>query len=466
MNTESPEHPSSSPEHTKGSSGCVWLTLILLLLGGAGFAWWRGYIPNTWLPEFAQRKPAEASADGQASGGAGKGGKGGRRGEGRPVPVVVANSHKGDLPIYLNGLGTVTALNTVTIRTRVDGAIDKVNFTEGQHVTEGDILVEIDPRPFEVQLKQAQGQLAKDQASLTNARTDLVRYQSAGNSVTKQAVDTAAANVAQFEGALKSDQAQVDNAQLQLTYSRIIAPISGRIGLRLVDRGNIVHASDANGFAVITQLTPITVIFNLAERLLPQILKAEAGGKVVPAEAFDREMKSKLATGKLLAVDSSIDQTTATIRCRALFENKDEVLFPNQFVNMRLLVDTQKDVMLVPLAALQHSPKTDFLYIVKEDQTVEMRPVTAGTSEGELLIIEKGISADEIVVVEGVDKLQPGMKVTMPQPGEDALTKGGKSRGGKSKDGQSHDGKPRDPNAPGATSIPGAKVSGTGPQAQ
>jgi multidrug efflux system membrane fusion protein len=197
------------------------------------------------------------------------------------------------------------------------------------------------------------------------------------------------------------------------------------------------------------------VIFNLPESFLPQILKAQSGGKDVPAEAYDRDMKNKLATGKLLAVDSQIDQTTGTIRCRAMFDNKDEALFPNQFVNMRLLVDTRKDVILVPLAALQHSPKTDFVYVVKEDQTVEMRPVSIGTSEGEQLIIEKGVNPDETVVVEGVDKLQPGMKVTMPQPSDEGLAKGGKSRGGK-KEGKTSDGKPRSPNAPGASRVSGS----------
>ena len=455
------EHEENKP--APSSSGCLWLAVLLLLLGGAGFAWWKGYL-NTWLPASAQHKPAEA-AEGGAGGG--KGGKGGKRGDGRPVPVVVAKSHKGDLPIYLPGLGTVTALNTVTLRTRVDGTIDKINFTEGQHVNEGDILVEIDPRPFEVQLKQAEGQLARDQASLTNARTDLVRYRTAGNSVTQQAVDTAAANVAQFEGALKSDQASVDNAKLQLTYSRIIAPISGRIGLRLVDRGNIVHASDATGLVVITQLTPITVIFSLAESYLPQILKAQAGGKDVPADAYDRDLKNKIATGKLLAVDSQIDQTTGTIRCRASFDNKDEALFPSQFVNMRLLVDTRKNVVLVPLAALQHSPKTDFVYIVKEDQTVEMRPVTIGASEGEQLIIDKGVNDGETVVVEGVDKLQPGMKVTVPQPGDEKTPKGKRGAGG---DGKSRDGKQQgqqpqhDPNAPGGASSKGPRSPENSPQ--
>ncbi len=249
-------------------------------------------------------------------------------------------------------------------------------------------------------------------------KADLERYKEAKAAVTQQQIDQASANVAQFEGATKTDQAMVDTAKLQITYSRITSPITGRIGLRLVDAGNIVHAADATGLVVITQVSPITVVFSLPENNLPQILKANANGAKVSVEAYDRDMKNKLATGTLLAVDSQIDQTTGTIRCRASFENKDESLFPNQFVNVRLLADTRKGVVLVPLAALQHSPKTDFVYVVKEDQTVEMRPVTIGTSEGEQLIIEKGVNPGETIVIEGVDKLQPGAKVTMPEATE------------------------------------------------
>lgn len=416
----------------------AWLGwLIFLLMAAAAFAWWRGYIPDQYLPHFAKKTSADAQTsdkDGAKTGEktsdkAGGAGGGRRRGAGGPVPVVVAQAKKGDLPIYLNGLGTITALNTVVLHTRVDGELQQVHYVEGQHVKQGDLLAEIDPRPFQNQLGQAQGQLAKDQASLKNARLDLQRYQEAKQAVTQQQIDTAAANVAQFEGAIKADQATVDTAQLQITYSRITSPITGRIGLRLMDAGNIVHASDATGLAIITQVSPITAVFSLTESFLPQILKASAGGQKVDVEAYDRDMKNKLATGTLLAVDSQIDQTTGTIKLRAAFENKDESLFPNQFVNVRLLVDTRKDVVLLPLAALQHSPKTDFVYVVKEDQSVEMRPVTIGTSEGEQLIIEKGVNPGETVVIEGVDKLQPGSKVTMPsRDGPDGGAQGGEHK--------------------------------------
>jgi multidrug efflux system membrane fusion protein len=329
----------------------------------------------------------------------------------KATPVVIAKVTQGDMNVYLNGLGSVTALNTVTVRTRIDGQIMKIAFTEGQLVHEGDVLVEIDPRPYEVLLTQAEGQLAKDQASLQNARLDLTRFQNAAEAVTQQQVDTAAATVAQFEGTVKTDQGQLDNAKLNLVYCHITAPITGRIGLRLVDVGNMVHAADATGLIVITQLQPITVLFSLPEDNLPQVLKAMKAQSQLPVEGYDRAMKTKLSTGYLLAVDNQIDSTTGTAKFKAQFTNEDGTLFPNQFVNVRLLVDVKKDVTLMPTAAIQRSPQSAFVYVVKSDNTVEMRTITLGPSEGDQTSIEQGLAPGETVITDGVDKLLPGNAV-------------------------------------------------------
>jgi multidrug efflux system membrane fusion protein len=328
----------------------------------------------------------------------------------RAVPVVVAKARTGDLPIYIDGLGTVNAFNTVTVRTRVDGELVKVAFTEGQTVKAGDALAEIDPRPFQVQLEQAEGQLARDQALLKNANLDLNRYQEAREAVPRQQIDTAAANVAQFEAATKVDQSQVDNAKLQLTYSRIISPLDGVIGLRFVDQGNTVHASDASGLAVITQLEPIAVQFSIPQDQLPDVMQAMRGGEL-SAIAFDRDFKRELAHGRLQAVDNQINASTGTVKLKAVFDNKERTLFPNQFVNVRLLVDTKKGSVLVPIAAVQRSPKSTFVYVVKSDETVEVRPVTVGPSERDTISITQGVKDGETVVTDGVDKLQSGSKV-------------------------------------------------------
>jgi len=373
------------------------------LAAGAGYAWWRFH---------EGRAKAAAAAPPVA----------------RPVPVVTAESRQGDLPIYLNGLGTVTAFNTVTVRTRVDGELVKVAFGEGQQikegdqVNEGDLLAEVDPRPFQVQLLQAKGQLARDEAILKNAKVDLQRYEDARDAIPQQQIDTAAANVAQYEGAVLVDQSQIDNANLQLTYCHITAPLSGKIGLRLVDQGNFVHASDANGLAVITQLRPIAVQFTLPQDNLPQVLGAFAAAPL-PVDAYDRDFKARLASGQLLAVDNQIDTVTATIRLKAKFDNADGSLFPNQFVNVRLLVDTKRGVVLVPAAAVQRSPQSMFVYVKKADDTVEVRPVTLGPTEGDTCVIAEGLAAGERVVTDGVDKLRAGTKVSERDPGSEDHSK-------------------------------------------
>jgi multidrug efflux system membrane fusion protein len=335
------------------------------------------------------------------------------------IPVVTAVARTGNQPIYLIGLGTVTPFETVEVRSRVDGQVMSMPFSEGQILSQGDLVAQIDPRPFEVQLLQAQGQQERDKALLANAKVDLDRYTIlySQDSIPKQLLDTQHSLVRQYEAAVKSDEGLVENAKLQLVYAHITAPVTGRIGLRQVDPGNIIHTSDTNGLAVITQLQPISVIFSIAEDSVPPVSQRLREGRSLLVQAFDRDFKKKIASGTLLTIDNQVDVNTGTVRFRATFSNKDNALFPNQFVNARLQVDVNRGVVLVPAAAVQRGPQSTFVFVVKPDSTVEARNVVVGPIEDEIAEIDQGLAANETVVTAGVDKLQAGMRVVERQQG-------------------------------------------------
>ena len=332
---------------------------------------------------------------------------------GRAVPVVAVPATVADLPVYLTGLGTVSATNTVTVRSRVDGQLLRVDFQEGQLVHRGDLLAQIDPRPFEVQLTQAEGQRGKNEAAIANARLDLQRFRTLFEQsiVPQQQLDTQAATVRQLEATLKSDQGLIDSARLNLAYTRITAPLTGSVGLRLVDPGNIVHANDANGLVVITQLAPIAVVFTIPADHLPPVQQQLKKGLKLPVEAWDRDLKNRIASGTLLAVDNQIDPATGTVRIKAIFDNESGELYSNQFVNARLLVDTLHDAIVIPTAAIQRSPQSTFVWAVKPDSTVEMRNVAVQLTSGDVTAVRTGVAAGDRVVVDGVDRLAPGSKV-------------------------------------------------------
>ncbi|MGP1206790.1 MULTISPECIES: MdtA/MuxA family multidrug efflux RND transporter periplasmic adaptor subunit [unclassified Serratia (in: enterobacteria)] len=359
----------------------------------------------------------------QAAGKTGAGrAAGGRRGA--PMsPVQAATATQQTVPRYLSGLGTATAANTVTVTSRVDGQLMAIHFTEGQQVKAGDLLAEIDPRPFQVQLTQAQGQLAKDQATLANARRDLARYQQLvkTNLVSRQELDTQASLVQQTEGAIKADQGAVDSAKLQITYSRITAPIDGRVGLKLVDVGNYVTSGSTTGLVVITQTHPIDVVFTLPEGNIADLLKAQKAGPV-SVEAWDRTNQNKLTTGSLLSLDNQIDTATGTIKLKARFANEDDALFPNQFVNARLQVDTLHDAVVIPTAALQMGNEGNFVWTLSEDNKVSKHRVTAGVQDSRQVVISAGLNAGDRVVTDGIDRLTEGMQVEVLAPNDAPAT--------------------------------------------
>jgi len=330
----------------------------------------------------------------------------------RPVSVAVAPVLKQDVPVYLTGLGAVTAFNTANIKSRVDGQIMKVNFTEGQNVNEGALLIEIDARPYQVQLEQMQAQLFKDEATLRDAKLNLDRYTALipSGSIAQQQVDTQKATVDQLEGQVRTDQAQIDNAKLQIVYCHITAPFSGRVGLRQVDPGNIVHAADTNPMLILTQLQPIAVIFTLPEDVLPSVAQRMKQG-TLEVDAFSRDDQTKLATGKLLTIDNEIDPTTGTAKLKAVFDNRDNKLWPNQFVNANLLLETRKNSTVVPTAAILRGPQGTFVYAVSADKTVQDKVVTVALTQGDTTVITDGVNPGDTVVTDGQDKLQRGSPI-------------------------------------------------------
>ena len=369
------------------------------------------------------------SANSKQKGGGG-GGKGGRGGGPFVIPVAVAKVEVRDLPVVLNGLGSVEAYNTVAVKSRIDGQLVRVDFREGQEVKQGDLLAQIDPRPYEVQLSQAEATLFKDQAALRDARLNLERFQQLYKDgvIPKQQLDTQGSLEAQLDGAVRADQAQVDNVKLNLAYTRITAPVSGRIGLRQIDVGNMVHASDPNGLLIITQLQPIAVIFSLPQDNLPAVSQHMRAGRL-PVEAFSRDDQTRIASGTLTTIDNQIDTTTGTGKLKAVFENRDRSLWPNQFVNVHLQLEVRKNNIVVPAAAIQRGPQGAYVFTVKPDKTAEMHPVTVAFTEGNFSAVTKGVGPGELVVTDGQDKLQPGTHVEIRGGGQKPADQGATGEG-------------------------------------
>ncbi|WP_454741395.1 MdtA/MuxA family multidrug efflux RND transporter periplasmic adaptor subunit [Cupriavidus necator] len=402
----SPRPPESEPPRRAGRRRLYAGLLVLLLAGGAWY----------W---FAHRSPAPGSTAGVQWGASGPGARGGPGGAGMPrSPVVVAEAARRDMDVVLNGLGNVTPVSNVTVRAQVSGPLLKVLYKEGQMVKAGDVLAEIDPRPFQAALDQAVGQLARDQALLQNARLDQQRYRTllGQDSISKQQVDTQDALVRQYEGVVKTDQGNVANARLQLGYTKIVAPVSGRIGLRQVDPGNIVNTSDTNGIALITQIQPIAVMYTIPEDNLPSVLKKLNAGEELPVQAWDRQVRNQLGEGTLLTTDNQIDTTTGTVKLKAVFPNADGMLFPNQFVNVRTRVDTLKDATVIPVAAIQRGQQGTFVYTVDDSSKVKVQVVTLGPGDGSRNAVLKGLEPGQRVVIDGADRLKEGMTVETVDP--------------------------------------------------
>jgi membrane fusion protein, multidrug efflux system len=383
---EAPSIGSSATAKPRSRRGFV-LTAFLVLLCLAAVVWWT------------------RQGSGPQQGGGGR--------NGAPMSIVPEVVGKGDIGINLNALGTVTSLATVTVRTQISGYLMRVVFKEGDEVKKGDLLAEIDSRPYEATLAQAKGQLARDEAMLKGAQVDLTRYQglAAQNAVPHQTLDTQIALVAQDQGTVEADKAAVKSAEVNLQYTRIVSPLDGRVGLRQVDQGNYVTPGDANGLVVITQLQPISVLFTVPEDNLQAISKRIQSGAVLPATAYDRSGANKIADGTLQTFDSQIDQTTGTIKLRAQFPNEDRALFPNQFVNIRLLLDTHKDVTTMSTAGVQRGVPGTFVYLINDDSTVSVRPVQLGITDGDHVEVLSGLKPGERVVIDGADKLRDGAKI-------------------------------------------------------
>jgi membrane fusion protein, multidrug efflux system len=378
------------------------MPLALAALIGAA-TWW-------WLSGPVQERP-------------------GRRPTEAATVVRLGAVTKGDMPVTLDALGTVTALSTVTVKTQISGKFTEVGFTEGQSVKKGDFLAQIDPRPYQAALDQAQGQLARDEALLAAAKIDLARYEKlmTQDSIARQQVDTQRALVLQDEAIVRSDKATVENAALNLNYCRIVSPSDGRVGLRLVDSGNYLLAGDPNGVVIITQMQPISVIFTLPQDTIPQFLKKLRAGQALSVLAFNRSSTTQLAAGSLTTIDNQIDVTTGTVRLRATFPNNDEGLFPNQFVNIKLVVDTMRDATLVPSAAIQIGAPGPYVYIANADSTVSVRPIKVGPSGGERVTVLEGLAPGDNVVVDGVDRLRDGAKIKVPETAGSGLNPPSKS---------------------------------------
>ena len=447
------------PWYRRGASLVV-AAVVLILAGIAAWYFWPG---STATPPAADA----AKGKGGGKGGAGKGGRFGADPT-RVQPVAAATARVGDMNIVQTGLGTATALRVVTVKPRVDGQLKSVDFTEGQLVRAGDTIAHIDPVPFQVALTQAEGQLARDAAQLNNARLDLERYRKLlqQDSIAAQQVDAQEAQVRQLEGTVKVDQAQVDNAKLNLSYTRITAPIPGRLGLRQVDAGNMVRGSDANGIAVITQVDPITVLFTIPQDSLPRVLARLRAGEKPTVEAWDREQKNLLARGTLITADNQIDVATGTVRLKAEFPNSEGKLYPNQFVNIRMVVDVRRGVVMIPSAGVQRGAQGTVVYVVKPDNTVTLRPVQVGPTEGLNTAIESGVAAGERVITDGLDRIREGSRVEASEAaptgmpviappkarGEGKGRGEWKGRGGEGKGGPPTDAPPKsaDPAKPGA----------------